>query len=130
LLNNVVIDGTPNSDAANLNGGGKGSGVLGIASSDAASSFQVRKRAFHQGAVAQFAVATVAISLHPPTFLDGMTASMLEPCQSNDLVLSCPRSMSKYRAAKPFSSRAATVQSAVVPAATKNRTGIPLRIRG
>ena len=59
-------------------------------------------------------------------FLDGMTASIPESSAMVMISLvSYPRSASKYCAGKPSISLAATAQSAVVPAVTKNRTGIP-----
>ena len=58
------IDSTPNSDAADLNGGDKGSGILGISSGDAAPSLQVKERIFHQ--VTQFVKVTVVVTLGIP----------------------------------------------------------------
>lgn len=55
-----------------------------------------------------------------------MTAYIPEFCATAMISLvSYPRSASKYCAAKPSISCVATAQSAVVPAVTKNRTGIP-----
>ena len=79
------IGGAPNSDATNLNGGEKGSGILGIPCSDAAPSFQVQERVFHQ--VTQFIKVTVVVTLCLPVLLgrdDGFDTRTF--CQCKDLV--------------------------------------------
>lgn len=79
------IDSTPNSDAANLNSGDKGSGILGISSSNATPSLQVKERIFYH--VTQFVKVTVVVTLHLPILLgrdDNFDARSL--CEGNDLV--------------------------------------------
>lgn len=79
------IDSAPNSDAADLNGGDKGSSVLGISSGDTAPSLQVKERIFHQ--VTQFVKVTVVATLCLPILLgrnDSFDARSL--CEGDDLI--------------------------------------------
>ena len=80
-----TIDSTPNCDASNLNGSDKGTGIFGVASSDAAPPLEVKESIFNQ--VAQLIKIPIVGALIFTVFLwwnNSLHAAVL--CNGYDLV--------------------------------------------